>query len=86
MHLPTLCIVFALAAIHDLHLWSVDISYAYLNSEINCEVYIEQPEGFAEGNPKELIYLLKKVLYDIKQGGNCWNRKIRTVLESMGFA
>ena len=35
-------------------LWSVDISYTYLNGKIDCEVYIEQPEGFAEGDPKHL--------------------------------
>jgi hypothetical protein len=44
-----------------------------------------QPEGFVEGNPKELVCLLKKSLYGIKQGGNRWNRKMRTALESMGF-
>ena len=41
VHLSTLCIILTLAAIHDLHLWSVDISYADLNGEINCKVYME---------------------------------------------
>ena len=63
VHLPTLYIVLALTAIHDLHLWSVDISYAYLNGEIDYKVYMEEPEGFAEGDPKELVCLLEKVLY-----------------------
>ena len=74
--LPMVCIVLTLAAIHDLHLWSVDISYTYLNGKIDCKVYMEQPEGFAEGYPKELICLLKTVLYGTKQGGNCWNYKM----------
>jgi hypothetical protein len=83
--LPTLHIILALAALHDLHLWSVDISNAYLNGDMDCDVYMEQPEGFVEGNPKELVCLLKKSLYGTKQGGNHWNHKMRTTLESMGF-
>jgi len=58
--LPTVYIILALAALHDLHLWSIDISHAYLNGEINCEVYIEQPEGFAERNLKEVVCKLNK--------------------------
>ena len=45
-----------------------------------------QPEGFAEGDPKELICVLKKALYGIKQGGNRWNCKMCTVLQSIGFS
>ena len=86
MHLSTLCIVLALAVIYDLYLLSVDISYAYLNGEINCKVYMEQPEGFVEGDPQELVCLLQKAHYGTKQGGNRWNHKMCTVLESMGFS
>ena len=85
VHLPTLRIILALAVLHDLHLWSVDISHAYFNGEINRDVYMEQPEGFAEGNPKKVICKLNKAVYGMKQGGNRWNRKMRAVLESMGF-
>jgi transposase InsO family protein len=85
VRLPTLRIILALAALHDLHLWSVDVSNAYLNGDMDCDVYMEQPEGFAVGNPKDIVCLLKKSLYGTKQGGNRWNRKMRTTLESMGF-
>ena len=85
VYLPTLCIVLAFAAIHDLHLWSIDISYTYLNGEIDCKVYMRQPKGFPERDPKELICLLKNVLYSIRQSGNHWSHKMYTVLESMGF-
>jgi hypothetical protein len=39
--------IFALAAIEDLKLESVDISNAYPNSVLkDVEVYMKQPEGF----------------------------------------
>jgi hypothetical protein len=52
---------------------------------MDCEVYMEQPEGFAEGDPKRLVCLLDKSIYGTKQGGNRWNKKMRAVLESLGF-
>ena len=83
--LSTLRIILALAALHDLHLWSVDIFNAYLNGDMDCDIYMEQPEGFPDDNPKELVCLLKKSLYGTKQGRNHWNRKMCTALKSMGF-
>ena len=64
-------------AVHDnwmIH--QMDVVTAYLNAPIDCEIYIEQPEGFREsGNSGELlVYKLKKSLYGLKQSGrNCNN-------------
>jgi hypothetical protein len=85
VRLPTLHIILALAALHDLHLWSVDVPNTYLNGDMDCNVYMERPEGFPQGNPKELVCLLKKSLCGTKKGGNHWNRKMRATLEFMGF-
>ena len=49
------------------------------------DIYMEQPEGFAKGNPKEMVCLLVKALYGTKQGGNHWNCKMCSVLKSLGF-
>ena len=49
--------ILALAVFQGLHLWSVDISNAYLNGKMDCDIYMEQPEGFAEGNQKEWVYM-----------------------------
>lgn len=85
VRMPTIRVVLALAALHDLHLRSVDVSNAYLNGEMDCDVYMEQPEGFAQKDSRKYVCLLQKALYGTKQGGNRWNRKMRSVLESLGF-
>ena len=64
---------------------SLDVSHAYLNGEMDCEVYMAQPEGFVEGDPKAKVCLLQKAIYGSKQGGNRWNKKMRSVLESLDF-
>ena len=51
-------VILTLAALQDLHLHSLDISHAYLNGEMDCEVYMAQPEGFVEGDPKAKVCLL----------------------------
>ena len=65
-----------LAALQDLHLHSLDVFHAYLNGEMDCEVYMAQPEGFVEGDPKAKVCLLQKAIYESKQGGNHWNKKM----------
>ena len=74
-----------MAAIQDLHFRSIDIFHAYLNGEMDCDVYMEQPEGFAVGDPRQMVCLLKKSIYGMKQGGNRWNHKMRSVLEAIGY-
>ena len=78
-------VILTLAALQDLHLHSLDVSHAYLNGEMDHEVYMAQPEGFVEGDPKAKVCLLQKAIYGSKQGRNCWNKKMCSVLESLKF-
>jgi hypothetical protein len=52
---------------------------------MDCDGYMEQPEGFAQGDPRQTVCLLQKSIYGTKQGGNRWNKKMQAVLESLGF-
>ena len=53
----------------------MDIKTAYLNADIEEEIFMQQPEGFEKfdkrGNP--LFCKLRKSLYGLKQSGrNCY--------------
>ena len=65
----TLRTILAIAAIDDLEIECIDFSTAYLNGEIDKDVYMHQPEGFEEG---DLVCKLGKGLYGLKQGGRLW--------------
>jgi Reverse transcriptase (RNA-dependent DNA polymerase) len=80
----TIRIILAIAALEDLELRSVDISHAYLNGELEEEIYMQQPEGFEVGGP-EYVCKLRKSLYGLKQAGRVWNKTLHSVLSSMGF-
>ena len=47
---------------------------------------MEQPEGFQQGGDDEdLVCMLDKSLYGLKQSARVWNRKLRDYLISIGF-
>ncbi|KAJ8515124.1 hypothetical protein ONZ45_g7425 [Pleurotus djamor] len=86
-HISTIKVVMALAAIDGMHLRSADISHAFINSPIDCEIYMEQPPGFVEKGPngEKLVCALDKSIYGLKQSPRLWGVVLRKVLESMGF-
>lgn len=56
---------------------------AYLNGELEEEVFMEQPPEFNDGTG----YVLKLVLslYRLKQSGRIWNIKLDFSFKSLGF-
>ena len=45
-NLTSLRVLLQMAAQHDLVLHQMDVKIAYLNAPIDCEIYIDQAEGF----------------------------------------
>jgi hypothetical protein len=77
--------IFALAAIKDLELESVNISNTYLNGVLkDVEVYMKQPEGFTV-NDSSWVAKLQKGFYSMKQGGCCWYECLDETLQGMEF-
>src|SRR6266700_216265 len=85
MRQATVHIVLALAAIEDMELRSVDISYAFTNSDIDVEIYMEQPEGFRQQGGKRYVCRLNKSLYGLKQSSRLWGETLGNVLLKLGF-
>ena len=84
--------VIAMSAAEDLELDSVDVSTAFLNGDIDAEVYMKIPDGLnIEGDPepgedpKRWVVRLLKGLYGIKQGPRIWALKLHSVLSGIGF-
>ncbi|KAF2343503.1 Reverse transcriptase RNA-dependent DNA polymerase [Trinorchestia longiramus] len=65
----------------------MDVCTAYLHAKIDCNVFVEQPEGFIEldKNGEKLVYKLKKSLYGLKQSGRNWNNLLHQFLVEQNF-
>ncbi|KAK3788830.1 hypothetical protein RRG08_032853 [Elysia crispata] len=65
----------------------MDVKTAYLNAPIDCELYVEQPEGYVKTNEQgeKLVWKLRKSLYGLKQSGRNWNNLLHSHLIADGF-
>jgi len=56
----------------------MDVKTAFLNGDLDVELYMRQPEGFVVAGQEELVCKLRKSLYGLKQAGRAWFEKINT--------
>lgn len=78
------CIV-ALGAALDLEMHQMDVKTAFLNGDLEEDIYMEQPSGFVQRGKEHLVCKLKKSLYGLKQASRAWYQKIDASLLSWGF-
>ena len=78
VRLESLRTVIALAVQNGLKLHQVDVTTAFLNGELEEEVYMKQPKGFIVKGQEHLVCKLKQSIYDLKQSPQCWNSALDT--------
>jgi len=61
----------------------IDVNAAYLNADLNEDIYIKAPKGHPMHNKGFLK--LNKALYGLKQAGREWNETLNNTLRKMGF-
>lgn len=81
----SLRILLALVAYFDLELQQMDVKTAFLNGDLEEEVYMKQPEGFSSSEGEHLVCKLKKSIYGLKQASRQWYLKFHDVISSFGF-
>src|SRR5688572_5737299 len=72
----------ALAAKYDLDIDQMDVTTAFLNPELEEEVYMELPSGYRLNNR---TCRLNKSIYGLKQASRAWNKKLDKLLKDLGF-
>lgn len=66
----------------DLDIQQIDAVNAFINSELDEEVYTRMAEGFSEYG---YVYLLKQALYSLRRAPRLWQRDISKALEEIGI-
>lgn len=71
--------LFSICAQYQLQYKQLDITTAFLNGEVNEELYLTPPEGLEL--PPGHTCRLRRSLYGLKQAPRCWNNKFSKMLK-----
>ena len=75
-----------LVNLFDLECDQMDVVTAFLNGDLEEEIYMEVPAGFRDPNKPNLVCRLLKALYGLKQAPKQWHAKIHDYLTNdLGF-
>jgi hypothetical protein len=83
--LTTIRLVLGIVAAEDLYLEQLDVKTAFLHGDLEEEIYMHQPEGFAVKGKENKVCKLKKSLYGLKQAPRQWYKKFDGFMCSKGF-
>lgn len=84
-NITTIRVLLSLAASESWKLWQLDVKNAFLNGELNKEIYMERPRGFESKTKPHHVSKLKKALYGLKQAPRAWYGKIAEFLVQCGY-
>ena len=68
-------LLIAIAVIFDLKTHQMDVKTAFLNGDLEEEIYVDQPEGFVEPRQESKVCKLTKSQYGLKQTPKQWHEK-----------
>lgn len=81
--LQTIRILLAIGNKFDLEIEHLDVKTAFLNGDLEEEVYMRPPKGIEIEDGK--VLKLRKSLYGLKQSPRCWNAKFHDVMTKLNF-
>ncbi|GKC05830.1 zinc finger, CCHC-type containing protein [Tanacetum coccineum] len=84
-HISTVRLLIAMASIHSLIIHQMNVKTAFLNGELEEEVYMNQPLGFILPGNENKVCKLVKSLYGHKQAPKQWHQKFDKVVLSNGY-
>jgi hypothetical protein len=81
----TIRLTLALAAQKGWKVHQMDVKSAFLNGDLQEDVYMQQPPGFEIAGQEHKVCKLIKALYGLKQAPRAWYTKMDEYLRKVGF-
>jgi len=81
----SVCLLFALAALENWHMTTLDIKTAFLYEQLDEEIYMEQPEGFKVKGQEFKVLCLRHAIYGFKQASLAWWKELDKSVRKLGF-
>ncbi|KAL1204565.1 Retrovirus-related Pol polyprotein from transposon RE2 [Cardamine amara subsp. amara] len=83
--LHTVRVILSLATNLSWELWQMDVKNAFLQGELEEEVYMKPPPGLESSIPHGKVFKLRKAIYGLKQSPRAWYHKLSFTLTAKGF-
>lgn len=80
--LTTLRILLSVANHMNMFVHQMDVKSAFLNGKLHEEIFMQQPEGFRNGNG---VLKLNRAIYGLKQASRVWNESFNDFMVGIGF-
>jgi len=76
----------AIGVAMDLEIHQMDLKTAFLNGELEEDIYMDQPQGFVQDGKEHLVCKLKKSLYGLQQSRRAWYQCIDMFFTHEGYS
>lgn len=86
VRLDTVRLILALAAQYGWVVHHLDVKSAFLNGDLEGEVYVTQPEGYVDKKQSHKVLKLLKALYGLRQAPRAWNVRLDRNMKGLGFS
>lgn len=83
--IETVRLILALTGTNGWKVHHLDVKSAFLNGNLEEEVYVLQPQGYEKKEEPNKVLRLPKALYGLKQAPRAWNACLDRHLKSIGF-
>ena len=64
----------------------MDVKTAFLNGNIEEELYMVQPEGFVNPEDAGKVCKLQRSIYGLKQASRSWNLRLDEVIKNLDLS
>ena len=63
----------------------MDVKTAFLNGDLEEDIYMMQPEGFSDPKDAGKVCKLKRSIYGLKQASRSWNKRFNDEIQNLAF-
>ena len=83
MNMKSFRILCGIAAKYKMRIRQFDVRSAFLNGELEEEIYVTQPPGFKDKNYPNKVWKLNKALYGLRQSPRVWWKTLQAKLSNI---
>ena len=83
--LKSIRILLSIVASLSYEIRQINVKTAFLNDDLEEEMYMSQLDGFIQKGHDQKVYKLLKSIYGLKQASRFWNLKFDETIKSYSF-